>query len=422
MPEVTRPSSVTRLRFRYQLLGGFFLAALLPYIVRITMFNDALLLADLNQTLFANTIAVLFGAWLFRSVNGYPGFESSAYVLPSFSISYSLVLLVLVFGRIGYNRIVLVAGFFLSLSWFYFVYFRLQRKLLRIGLIPGGAVSSLRGHGNVIWKNLPSPSVSVEGLDAIAVDLRVDLPIEWERRLADYALTGIPVYHCKHLLESLTGRVELEHLSENSFGSLSPASVFMTVKHSVDWLIALAALVLLGPFLLVLIFIIRLNSPGPGIFKQTRIGYRGRPFTVYKLRTMRTLPAGGTEARESAITRDADARVTNIGRILRRMRIDELTQLFNVLKGEMSWIGPRPEAEVLSCWYESEIPFYRYRHIVRPGLTGWAQVNQGHVAEVEEVISKLHYDFFYVKNYSPWLDLLIILRTAKTILSGFGAR
>ena len=130
----------------------------------------------------------------------------------------------------------------------------------------------------------------------------------------------------------------------------------------------------------------------------------------------------GADDRDEAITKENDPRVTKLGRFLRRTRIDELPQIMNVLKGEMSWIGPRPEVEILSRWYESEIPFYRYRHIVPPGITGWAQVNQGHVAELDQVNHKLHYDFYYIKNFSPWLDILILIRTARTVLTGFGSR
>jgi lipopolysaccharide/colanic/teichoic acid biosynthesis glycosyltransferase len=105
-----------------------------------------------------------------------------------------------------------------------------------------------------------------------------------------------------------------------------------------------------------------------------------------------------------------------------RSRIDELPQLFNVLKGEMSWIGPRPEAIALSEWYEAELPFYSYRHIVRPGITGWAQINQGHVTNLDDIRAKLQYDFYYIKNFSYWLDLLIVFRTIVVMASGFGAR
>ena len=104
------------------------------------------------------------------------------------------------------------------------------------------------------------------------------------------------------------------------------------------------------------------------------------------------------------------------------MRIDELPQVVNILRGEMSWVGPRPEAVPLSRWYEDQLPFYRYRHIVRPGITGWAQVNQGHVSDVANVRQKLHYDFYYIKNFSPWIDIVIYFKTVIIILGGFGAK
>ena len=122
------------------------------------------------------------------------------------------------------------------------------------------------------------------------------------------------------------------------------------------------------------------------------------------------------------MTKDGDNRITPFGRFLRRYRVDETPQIFNILKGEMSWIGPRPEAVTLSKWYEEELAFYPYRHVVRPGISGWAQVNQGHVTSPREVLGKLHYDFFYIKYLSPWLDLLIAIRTFRTVLRGFGAR
>jgi lipopolysaccharide/colanic/teichoic acid biosynthesis glycosyltransferase len=151
------------------------------------------------------------------------------------------------------------------------------------------------------------------------------------------------------------------------------------------------------------------------------MGHRGKTFKMYKFRTMR-VDSQASDPRMAAITASEDARITRIGRVLRRYRMDELPQVINVLKGEMSWIGPRPEAVPLSRWYEAELPFYRYRHIVRPGITGWAQVQQGHVAELGDVLWKLHYDFYYIRNFSFWLDLLIVARTIRTILGGLGAR
>jgi len=140
---------------------------------------------------------------------------------------------------------------------------------------------------------------------------------------------------------------------------------------------------------------IKYDSPGPVFFMQPRMGYRGEVFRIWKLRTMRADIEGGQ------YTDGDDIRVTRIGRLLRRYRIDELPQMINILRGEMSWIGPRPESLPLSEWYEREIGFYSYRHIVRPGITGWAQVQQGYAARPENVKHKLHYDFYYIKHFRP---------------------
>jgi lipopolysaccharide/colanic/teichoic acid biosynthesis glycosyltransferase len=117
-----------------------------------------------------------------------------------------------------------------------------------------------------------------------------------------------------------------------------------------------------------------------------------------------------------------DKRITRVGRLLREYRLDELPQIINILRGDMSWIGPRPEAVALAEWYEREVPFYVYRHIVRPGLSGWAQVHQGNVAAVDAARVKLEYDFFYIKHYSFWLDVVIVLKTLRTIMTRFGSR
>ena len=259
-------------------------------------------------------------------------------------------------------------------------------------------------------------------VDAVVADLRADIPDQWERFLADRALEGTLIMHVKQMQESLTGRVAIEHLSENNFGSLIPGIVYAKAKRAGDFAAALLLLPLLLPFLLLVALAIRIDSPGPVLFRQQRMGYRGNPFRMFKFRSMTHQAMVAEDPRSAAMTQDDDHRVTRIGRYLRRYRIDELPQIVNIIKGEMSWIGPRPEAVPLSLWYESELPFYRYRHIVRPGITGWAQVKQGHVADVDDVLWKLHYDFYYIKNFSFWLDLLIVAGTVRTIFNGFGAR
>ncbi|TIX86015.1 MAG: hypothetical protein E5V27_00165 [Mesorhizobium sp.] len=159
---------------------------------------------------------------------------------------------------------------------------------------------------------------------------------------------------------------------------------------------------------------------GPALFRQKRMGYRGNIYEVYKFRTMKLSATVGDE-KEEAITKVADARITRLGQVLRKSRIDELPQAINILRGEMNWIGPGPEALVLSKWYKAELPFYRYRHTVRPGITGWAQVNQGHIAAVDDV-GKASLWLLLHQKFSPWLGVLIVFRTVRTMLTGFGAR
>jgi lipopolysaccharide/colanic/teichoic acid biosynthesis glycosyltransferase len=409
-------------RLRFQVAGAI-LCTVLPYFARHWLpFGDQSLKIMLVSTI-GSMVASLLGLFFIRNVNAYPGVEGSAYIVPSFCVAFGAILSVFFFSRLEYSRSLFLATFLLNILFFYAVYFQKQRRSrITVAMVPGGDVAALSDIPHIQWVPLASPDADLGPASAVVADLRADLSDEWDRRLADFALSGVPVYHSKHLNESLTGRVELEHLSENSFGTLSPISAYMTAKHMIDWIVALMVAIVLMPAFLILSVAIMLDSRGSPIFRQRRIGYCGRSFVMWKFRTMTTASAGSSDFRAAAMTAANDQRVTRIGRFLRQSRIDELPQIVNVLKREMSWIGPRPEAEVLSHWYEAEIPFYRYRHIVRPGITGWAQVNQGHVAEVDEVRAKLYYDFYYIKNFSPWIDFLICARTVRTMLTGFGAR
>jgi lipopolysaccharide/colanic/teichoic acid biosynthesis glycosyltransferase len=409
-------------RVRIQLGVGLLLAVLVPWAARVQLERTELELAALQNSLAGSLIAVLAGYYGFRRLSRYPGVRSSYNILPSFAASFGIVLAVFFFARLDYSRVQFLASFALSVVWYYIVYFKLQREQqLTIGVVPFGQVNHLLEIGDVQWVPLRHDDVDADRHRVIVADLRADIPDEWERFLADRALAGTLVMHVKQMEESLTGRVAIEHLSENTLGSLIPGIVFGKFKRAGDLVTAVIALPLMVPFLAVVALLIRLDSPGPVFFRQQRMGYRGVPFTMYKFRTMRHGPAD-PDARTAAMTRNDDDRITKLGRVLRHYRIDELPQVLNIIRGEMSWIGPRPEAVALSLWYEAELPFYRYRHIVRPGITGWAQVKQGHVADVDEVLGKLHYDFYYIKNFSFWLDLLIIARTIRTVLSGFGAR
>jgi lipopolysaccharide/colanic/teichoic acid biosynthesis glycosyltransferase len=409
-------------RIRFQLGIGLLAAVLIPYAIRYQFDIRAGDLAALNDSLIATTLALIAGYYAFRRVSHYPGVRASYHIFPTFAATYGVALAVFFFLRLNYSRLHFLGSFVVCVGWYYIVYFKLQRQQrLTIGVVPFGEVEHLFRIEEVRWVTLGDPEADEHGCDAIVADLRSDIPDAWERFLADRALAGTLVMHVKQMEESLTGRVAIEHLSENNLGSLIPGIVYAKVKRVWDFAVSLVLLPILLPFLLLVALLIRLDSPGPVLFRQERMGYRGEKFRMFKFRSMREAVVGH-DARNAAMTQDDDARVTRLGRHLRRYRIDELPQIVNILKGEMSWIGPRPEAVPLSLWYEAELPFYRYRHIVRPGITGWAQVRQGHVADVSDVLWKLQYDFYYIKNFSFWLDLLIVARTVRTIVSGFGAR
>jgi lipopolysaccharide/colanic/teichoic acid biosynthesis glycosyltransferase len=408
-------------RVRFQLGIGMLLAVILPYGLRFQFEPPGGDVDSLHNSLLGTLAALVGGYYAFRRVSHYPGVRASYHILPSFAVAYLLALAVFFFARLEYSRLHFVGSFLLCVIWYYAVYFKLQRQQrLRIGVIPAGAVEHLFKVPDVAWVRL-SEDVKNHPFDAIVADLRADIPDQWERFLADRALAGTLIMHYKQMEESLTGRVAIDHMSENNLGSLIPGIVYAKVKRLWDIAATMLLLPILLPMFVVVAVLIKLDSPGPIFFRQERMGYRGRTFRMHKFRSMRH-GHDSSDARHAAMTRDEDDRVTRVGRTIRRYRIDELPQILNILTGEMSWIGPRPEAVALSHWYEAELPFYRYRHIVRPGITGWAQVKQGHVADVGDVLWKLQYDFYYIKNFSFWLDLLIVAGTFRTVLSGFGAR
>lgn len=373
-----------------------------------------------QNTLIACLVALVLGFSLQRSLTSLPGTFESYGILPGYFTSFGLVLVVILLFRVEYSRALLVMSFVACIVWFFVVYLMVQRRtVLRLGVIPGGRLPQFASLTGVTSQALELKS-SLAGIDAVTADFRHDFSDAWEARIADYTLSGIPVYHSKDLYESLTGRADLENLSENNFGALSPANSWMLPKQVIDWIAALIIGPVVLPICLIAAVAIKLDGPGPVLFRQSRMGYRGREFTVFKFRTMRCGTAESAASVDALITQPQDSRITRIGRFLRFSRIDELPQLINVLRGEMSLIGPRPEATGLSDWYQSEVPFYRYRHIVKPGITGWAQVNQGHVAGVDDIKMKLQFDFYYIRNFSIWLDILIVMKTIKTMLTGYG--
>lgn len=372
----------------------------------------------------ANTIVAIglaFVAIMFclRRFTRFPGVQVVAYIAPTVSLAFLVVVAILFFTREDYTRQVLFTGYLASLIWFFAGYFIGRRyRRLKIAVVPVGQALKLQPSPRVELRQLRTPEPDGTRYDAIVADLRSDsLGPEWEKFLAECTLCRIPVYHVRQMQESIIGRVRIDHLSENEFGSLMPSAMYAGVKRCFDIFGALLLLPILTPVMLVTALAIRKDSPGPALFLQQRMGYRGNPFKVFKFRSMYIDQRG-----KGFTDGDDDPRITRVGRVIRKYRLDELPQLFNVLKGEMSFIGPRPESMQLSEWYERDVPFFRYRHVVRPGISGWAQVEQGYAAEVDGMITKLQYDFYYIKHFSLWLDILVLFKTIKTVFTGSGAR
>lgn len=389
--------------------------------------GDLSIIARNDTALNSATIAVLatfVSVIAVRKFGEFPGTIGASYIFPSFTASYAVGVAVILLARAPYSGALLTLTFACSLG-VRFAIGALERRRQEslFYLVPGGNIDRIRRDLGDCSITLSEPALPSGREAAIVADLHHDHPDEWERTFAIAALNGIGVYHYKQVWEARTGKVRIEHLSENSLGSLIPSNGYAKVKRLIDIALSLAVLPIVIVPLFVTALVIRLDSPGSVFFRQERIGYRGRPFRVLKFRTMREeKPVAAADRLQAAITRDGDDRITKVGRFLRQTRIDELPQIYNVLMGDMSWIGPRPEACPLSEWYEREIPFYSYRHIVRPGITGWAQVNQGHVAGISEVHDKLRFDFYYIKNFSMWIDLVILFKTAIVVVRGFGAK
>lgn len=414
-------------RLRYQMTFGLFIAIAIPAMVNNSVFDAKFNTAASQNTIIGATIASVLGYIGYRRLQVFPGIASGGYIWTSFSATFGLLAASLLVLRLDFSRVQFLASYVVAVSYYTFIHVQfVVRKSIALGVVPGGATDRLPFIPRVEWIHLERPDGEWPRLNGVIADLEADLSASWNSRITGFVLAGIPVYHVKQAVEQLSGRVEIDHLAENNLGSLNPHDFQIKLKAVIDGFCALCALVVLSPAIIVLGILIRLDSPGPALFSQKRIGFRARPFTVYKFRTMRVaMPSTdlcNVKARANAMTQPNDPRITRIGRFLRKTRLDEIPQLINIVRGEMSLIGPRPEAVALSDWYADEIPFYHYRHIIKPGVTGWAQVNQGHVTDVTDVRQKLHLDFYYVKNFSFWLDMLILFKTARTIVTGHGAR
>jgi sugar transferase (PEP-CTERM system associated) len=264
--------------------------------------------------------------------------------------------------------------------------------------------------------------VQARGVDRVVVsltDARGKLPME---KLLDMKLDGVTFDHLASVYEEYTGKIAVENLRPSWFifsSGFRKSRLLSAAKRLLDVVSAITGLAIGLPIMAVVALLVRLTSAGPVLYHQQRVGLHGRHFTVHKFRTMRM----DAEAETGPVwaSKAGDPRVTPVGKWLRRTRLDEMPQLWNVLVGDMSFVGPRPERPEFVADLTRKIPYYGQRHVVRPGITGWAQVRYTYGASVEDALEKLQYDLFYIKNLSIPLDLFIIFQTVKTVILRSGA-
>jgi sugar transferase (PEP-CTERM system associated) len=265
--------------------------------------------------------------------------------------------------------------------------------------------------------------VDVMNIDEVVVavdERRGALPVA---SLLETKMMGTQISDMSTFLERQTGRVDLESVSPSWFifsdGFKASQWMSIIIKRIFDFVVSGLLLFSTAPVLLITAAAIKLTSRGPVFYRQERVGQFGRPYNVLKFRSMRTdAEKDGTPKWASA----GDSRVTTVGRIIRASRIDEIPQIFNVFRGDMSFVGPRPERPFFVDQLTNAIPFYAERHVVKPGITGWAQINYPYGASIEDARHKLEYDLYYVKNYSIFLDMLTMIQTVRVVLWQDGVR
>jgi len=332
------------------------------------------------------------------------------------ALTFGTYALAILLGRYFFSRVILATALPAALAISLMVVWRRQNvEGVKVGIIgplvktipPGAAFATL----------IDDPRTDFRRYDMIVVDFHEPVSGEWSRALSRAMMTGCRVSHVEGYVEEVSGAASIDHFELGHLPATDRAS-YIQLKRLLDIVGAAILLPVALPLVIIGAVLVAATSPGPAFFIQDRAGRGGRPFKMWKLRTMRHSSPG----REGEAAVPGDDRVTRVGRFLRRTRIDELPQLFNVLKGDMSLIGPRPEALTFHTAYTDVYPKFAYRCLVRPGITGWAQVNAPPSANAEEALNKLKYDLFYVKQQSLALDLQIVIRTLWTVVHGSGVR
>ena len=362
---------------------------------------------------------------LYRSIN-IPAAEQRTVLLINTLVPYLTLVLVLALLQQPYSRGAVLMVSVLTTLWYWLCdrFLQNQEKLHLLCLDELVATELNNEMGNqaqllgqhvqlVSWQDNSTPLPDCDG--AVISHSQNLTPIQ-QSQLARIKQHHIRLYSAAAVAESLTGRKSQEELC-NPLWQPDGNPAYDSVKRLADVAVVLLTAPGWIPLGILTAIAIKLDTPGPALFSQMRTGLHGRPFRIWKFRTMVV-----QENTQAQFAQTNDKRITRLGHFLRKSRLDEIPQLVNVLLGQMSLIGPRPEQHSFVNDFAIRIPSYPYRHLVRPGITGWAQVMQGYAASEEETAIKLSYDLYYVSHYSLALDLLIVVKTIRTILTGRGAR
>lgn len=336
-----------------------------------------------------------------------------------FIIVYAVSLNAILIFRMPYSNIFLFLGVALQIPLWLFTVQVTKRYSAPVLGVPKKSLPAIK-------KLVPEASfciISHSMADVSEIDLVVLKESEisspdWSEFVVNCLANSISVEEHIGFIERYTRRLDLNRLSFRETQNIMKNNSYIAPKRLIDVVFSLLLLVIVAPLMILLTALIRLETKGNPIFSQQRVGMKGRPFMIYKFRTMKVATFGAI----AQYAEKDDTRITKVGRVLRNTRLDELPQLWNVLIGDMSLIGPRPEQVDLLHSIEREIPSFSLRHSLRPGITGWAQVCHGYADDIPSTRIKLSYDLWYVSNVSFILDIYILLRTVKVIMTGFGSR
>ena len=315
------------------------------------------------------------------------------------------------------SREVFLSEFLVS-SVLLIIYYKLLNRYfpLRIGVLVNSPLEPFSHHPALNAVQIETAVIEPGHFDGVVANLRNEIDPETTYLFASLAQQRISVYDTDSLIERLWARIPLDNLTSIEIETFRPPVFYMGIKRLIELILVIAVFPLVGIICILIAIAIKFDSPGPIIFRQQRTGFRGGTFIMFKFRSM--LMNG---VHEHVFPEEKDKRITRVGKVLRRIRLDELPQLWNVLRGEMSIIGPRPERPKFTNRFNELIPFYGFRHTIRPGITGWSQVMYGYAESDEQTRAKLEFDFYYIKHMSAWLDLVTLVKTLRIMIIGPGS-